>query len=80
MIQEKKEAPRWESLTNEQREKFSMYGNVEILNWYFSDLNATVNENLYNEETVNKYLKKIKNKEIHKKLYTFQRKLIAMKL
>lgn len=55
-----KEAIKWESLTKEQQNEFTMYGNIEKIDWYFSDLDSTVDPNLYDEKTVNEYLKLIK--------------------
>ena len=51
-----REAIRWESLTKEQQNEFTMGGNVEKIDWYFNDLNSAVKPELYNEKTVNEYL------------------------
>lgn len=55
-----KEAIRWETLTEEQRDEFTMYGNVQKDDWFFSDLNSAVREELYDKNTVDSYLEKIK--------------------
>jgi len=57
------ESVKWGSLTDRQKDEFTMYGNIEKIDWYFSDLNSAVNENLYDEKTVNGYLNRIKNRE-----------------
>jgi hypothetical protein len=55
-----KEAIKWESLTKKQQDEFTMYGNVEKIDWFFSDLDTAVKPNLYNTETVEEYLRLIK--------------------
>lgn len=55
-----KEAVRWEQLTEKQKNEFTMYGNVEKIDWYFSELNTAIKPDLYTEKTVNDFLKKIK--------------------
>ncbi len=57
-----KEAIRWESLTKEQQNAFTMSGNVKVIHWYFSDLNNAVDERLYSKDTVDSYLRKIQYK------------------
>ena len=57
-----KEAIRWDFLKKEVQDKFLMNGAVELIHWYFSDLNTAVKEDLYTTETVNKYLERIKYK------------------
>lgn len=57
-----KEAIRWESLTKEQQNAFTMSGNVKVIHWYFSDLNNAVDEKLYSKDTVDSYLRKIQYK------------------
>lgn len=54
------EAVRWENLTKEQQDEFTMYGNVEKIDWYFSEMSSAVDPKLYDDKTVNSYLDKIK--------------------
>ena len=54
------EAIKWESLTKEQQEAFTMYGNVKMVPWHFNDLNNTVDERLFTKDVVDSYLNKIK--------------------
>jgi hypothetical protein len=56
-------AIKWDELSKNIQENFLMDGHIELLNWYFSDLNSAVNEKLYSEEVVNGYLERIKNKK-----------------
>lgn len=55
-----KEAIKWDSLTKEQQNEFTMDGNIDVIHWYFSDLNTAVDSTLYSEKTVNYYLNQIK--------------------
>jgi len=55
-----KEAIRWDLLSIEQKNGFTMNGAVEKIDWYFSDLDSSVKPELYDEKTVNEYLSKIK--------------------
>ncbi len=55
-----KEAVKWNSLTEEQKNEFTMNGNIPVAHWYFSDLDSAVKPELYSENVVNEYLSKIK--------------------
>ena len=57
-----KEAIRWDSLTDTQKNQFLMDGNIELIHWYFSDLNSAIKKELYNKETVDNYLNRINRK------------------
>lgn len=57
-----KEAIRWDLLSIEQKNEFTMNGTVEKIDWFFSDLDSAVKTELYNEKTVNDYLFKIKQR------------------
>lgn len=57
-----KEAIRWDLLSIEQKNGFTMNGTVEKIDWFFSDLDSAVKPELYDEKTVDDYLFKIKQR------------------
>lgn len=56
-----KQAIMWDLLSIEQKNEFTMDGNIPVAHWFFSDLDSTVKPELYDEKTVNDYLFKIKH-------------------
>lgn len=53
-------AVKWEELTKEQQDEFTMGGLVEKIDWYLNEMTSAVDVKLYNDKTVNEYLNKIK--------------------
>ena len=54
------DAVKWEELTKEQQDEFTMGGLVEKIDWYLNEMTSAVDVKLYDEKTVNSYLNKIK--------------------
>jgi hypothetical protein len=57
-----KEAVKWDLLSIEQKNEFTMGGLVEKIDWFFSDLDSAVKYELFSEKTVNEYLKLIQHR------------------
>jgi hypothetical protein len=54
------DAVKWEELTKEQQDEFTMNRLVEKIDWYLNEMTSAVDAKLYDDKTVNSYLDKIK--------------------